>query len=89
MIQLIQMGLLWIVQQMLAILPDSPFLNGLEISTSGMAMGIGWLNWLVDVNGCITVFEVWLLALASFYAWKIGYKVFVGVGGLRNVGGLA
>ena len=86
MIDLIASVMLWVVQQMLTLLPDSPFLNGFSFNLSGLITGIGWLNWLVDIDGCVTVFELWLLALASFYTWKIGYKIFAGLGGFRSVG---
>ena len=46
------------------ILPNSPFSDWIQIGYD-MHLGIGWLNWLVDVGGCAAIFGIWLaLALA-------------------------
>lgn len=41
------------------LLPDSPFAEWATI-TGDLAQGIGWLNWLVDVGGCLGIFMAWL-----------------------------
>lgn len=41
------------------ILPDSPFGQWITVGEE-LHLGIGWLNWVVDVGGCAAIFAVWL-----------------------------
>lgn len=41
------------------ILPDSPFAQWVTVGEE-LHLGIGWLNWIVDVGGCAAIFGVWL-----------------------------
>lgn len=41
------------------ILPNSPFGDFITVGYQ-LHLGLGWLNWLIDVGGCATIFGVWL-----------------------------
>ena len=43
-----------LTQFLLAVLPDSPvssWLSSLNMQTSSIYTGLGWLNWIIDING--------------------------------------
>ena len=52
------------------LLPNSPF-AGLHTITSNMALGLGWLNWLIDLNGCVAVLELYLAAAFAITVVRI------------------
>ena len=41
------------------LLPDSPFADWASVA-EGFSTGLGWLNWLVDVGGCLAIFVAWI-----------------------------
>lgn len=41
------------------LLPSSPFEQWAQV-TEDMHLGLGWLNWVVDFNGCLGIFVAWL-----------------------------
>lgn len=42
-----------------SILPGSPFEQFVTVGEQ-LHLGLGWLNWLIDVGGCAAIFAVWL-----------------------------
>lgn len=55
------------------LLPSSPFGDWSTI-TADLALGIGWLNWLVDVGGCLAIFVAWIAIGVAVTVAKIVFK---------------
>lgn len=50
---------------LVSLLPMSPFRN-FEIAES-METGLGWLNWFIDIESCMIIFNTWLgLCIAAY-----------------------
>lgn len=93
MLDLFASAALWVVQMALRILPDSfvtAWLGDLALDLDNLLRGLAYLNWVMDINGMLIVMDLWLLAVASYYAWKFGTNVFDGLRStIMNVGGWA
>lgn len=66
---------LWVVQQLLGLLPASPFttwLSGLSTQLEGVRAGLAALNWLVDVQGMVTLLILWLAAAEVYMIANLG-----------------
>lgn len=58
-----------VINAVLSLLPDSPFLNiQLESIESGL---IGALNWIIPIRSIITIFSASLLAVGGYYLYQI------------------
>lgn len=73
------------LQLLVDILPDSPITQawletGLE--DTSIALGLRWLNWLVDINAMIIILDMWLIAVGVYYMARYGISIF---GGLKNL----
>lgn len=58
-----------LVQQIIAVLPTSPFAD--FIDAFGNLPWLGVLNWFFPVRGVLTVMAAWLGAIALFYVYSI------------------
>lgn len=73
------------LQVLVDILPDSPISDWLEtvsMSDSAISTGLGWMNWLVDINAMKILMGLWLVAVGLYYMAKYGLSIF---GGLKNL----
>lgn len=76
-----------VIQLLLMLLPDSPLADWLEtaqMEDSAIVTGLGWLNWLVDLQAWLMIMTVWLAAVTVYFGVKYGVSVF---GGLRQFTG--
>lgn len=55
-----------------SVLPSSPFGDWAQV-TQDMALGLGWMNWLVDVGGCLAIFVIWLGIALAITVIKVVY----------------
>lgn len=62
-------GLFGFLDQML---PNSPF-GDWAVVTNDMHLGLGWLNWLFDLSGCLAIFVVWITLAVTVTIAKIIY----------------
>lgn len=51
------------------VLPTSPFAQFID-DFAGMPY-LSWVNWFIPVGEIITVVQVWLFAIATFYIYSI------------------
>lgn len=58
-----------LVQNIVQLLPTSPFAPWIEQFAA--LPGLGWLNWLFPVRGCLQVMAAWLTAVALFYVYSV------------------
>lgn len=56
-----------ILSWVLALLPDSPFL---QLDNSPVKPYLSALNWIVPVNFMISTMELWLTAIAVYYVYQ-------------------
>lgn len=52
----------------ISVLPDSPFKLMMDSPVSHM---YGYLNWIVPVGPILSTMQLWLVAVAGFYVYKI------------------
>lgn len=69
-------GLIDILSVFISLLPDSPFrkyLSFAEISVSGHSFDelLGYLNYFIPFGTCVSIFELWLVAVIAYYAYDI------------------
>lgn len=67
-----------LTQFLLAVLPDSPistWLSGVNLQASSIATGLGWLNWLVDINAMKIVMGLWLVAMLAYLVARFGISM--------------
>lgn len=93
MLDLLMFAGLFIVQTLLAILPDSPITSWLEsIDTTGgvILQALGVLNWVVDINGMEVIMGVWLTCIMAYLVWRLGSSAYPtimqGFRGIFNLG---
>lgn len=58
-------------QWLLEVLPTSPFAGFLNNFRNAFSPYLGWLNWCVPIKDFLTIFSVWLGAVALFYVYSI------------------
>ena len=79
MVDLLSSAALVVVQLLLLVLPDSfieSWLSGAADTMSALSVGLGVLNWFVDVNGMVILLSLWSIAAMAFYAWRFGMFAF-------------
>lgn len=67
-----------ITQFLLAVLPDSPvsgWISSINLQVSSISTGLGWLNWLVDINGMKIIMGLWLVAVLAYLVARFGIKM--------------
>lgn len=70
-----------VIELLVMVLPDSPITDWLatfSMEDSAIVTGLGWLNWLVDINACLLIFTAWLACVAVYYGARYGISVFGG-----------
>ena len=60
-LDLVKKALIWVVN----LLRDSPFS---AVSSSPVAAYLGYINWFIPVSFFISTMELWLTAIAVYYA---------------------
>jgi hypothetical protein len=61
--------LLYIINIIMSILPDSPFVM---LAKDGDIQNVlGYVNWFFPVTEMIAILETWLIAISVFYAYQI------------------
>ena len=71
-----------VTQVLLTLLPDSPFsswLSSQNTQATAISNGLGWLNWLVDVNAMKILLGLYLVAITAYYAVTYGISTFGGI----------
>jgi hypothetical protein len=58
-----------LVQQILRVLPLSPFADMLNQFADLPCLG--YLNWFFPVRGCLSVMAAWLAAVTAFYLYSV------------------
>jgi len=53
----------------LLLLPDSPFT--MLTQNTQIKQYLGWLNWAIPLDFALATLQVWVLAVAGFYAWQL------------------
>lgn len=48
----------FILTTIMALLPMSPFAD--MVLPEGVDVAIGWLNWFVDIQGCVRLMAAWI-----------------------------
>lgn len=52
------------------VLPSSP-VSGWLGSSDGLALGLGWLNWVFPVGDCVAIFGAWMAAVTAVCAGSV------------------
>lgn len=47
-------------EDVVAVLPYSPFKTFIDEWSVNVPNGISWLNWFIDISGMLTIFAAWL-----------------------------
>lgn len=79
MLELLLRAGLFVAKMLNSLLPVSPFTSMIarvQTYVDSMSAGLGMLNWLVDVDAILIVFDLWLLAIAAYYAFVFGVDIF-------------
>lgn len=66
-------GILWVLQRLLSILPDSPvtrMFGGWASGLDALTRGLRVLNWMVDINGCLIMMGIWVLAIQAYLTFR-------------------
>lgn len=53
-----------------SLLPGNPLDGMLQVSQD-MALGLGWLNWLVPLQGMVAMSTIWLMACVAVVGVKL------------------
>lgn len=59
----------YVLQTVLILLPDSPFV--MLARDADIMNVLGWLNWFIPVSQIIAIMETWLVAVAIFYIYQL------------------
>lgn len=73
MVETFTTALLWLVQGLLGILPDSPvtaMMSGWASGLDRLARGLRVLNWVVDINGCLVMLGLWAIAIQAYMTFR-------------------
>lgn len=65
----IEQALNGLVQQIIRVLPLSPFAD--LIDQFSELPFLGYLNWFFPVRGCLAVMAAWLAAITAFYLYSV------------------
>jgi len=57
-----------ILASLLNILPASPFMA--MLASIGDVPVLGVLNWFIPFDRCMAILEIWISAVAAYYAYK-------------------
>lgn len=59
----------YIIQAILLLLPDSPFM--MLTQNEAVASLMGYLNWVVPIGEMIAILQAWLVAVGVFYVYQL------------------
>ena len=59
-----------IVNSVLGILPDSPFLFLRNLDGSAVSSLLGMVNWFVPIYSFVAILEGWLVCIAVWYLYQ-------------------
>lgn len=58
---------------LLSLLPGSPFATFIQFTDEYELLG--FINWFIPFDFCVTIMEAWLSAIMAMYLYKNGSKV--------------
>lgn len=59
----------YILSIILSVLPNSPFV--MIQADAEIQQVLRWVNWVIPVTEMVAILEMWLAAIAVFYAWQL------------------
>lgn len=60
-----------LVDEILQLLPQSPFADLLAQLEAAELPGLAWLNWLVPIPELLQLLSLWLVAIVTYYAYSV------------------
>lgn len=58
-------------EDLIALLPESPFRSLIDEWSVGVPDGIAWLNWFIDIPGMLQILAAWLVAYGIYLILSI------------------